>query len=289
MLKLSRSEVNNYQYLFLGGILGEVLELSYVGNYLKENKQLFLISGIKHVDYKTLSSKNCAATNASELLEIIKKIHFKNKKKVVIFAHSKGTLETILAMGQGSRVFLDSVHKVILTQAPLDGAPYIPKLIGKVLKPFWPGLQSLSKSNYQKDFTNILVRNNELQDFIKNDLLMIKGYKTDFSNVSWIIKAPFLLTRMTGHMSDGLVRYQDQCFHTENYQQITLNIDHSDLFCSSRLSNLDNKSRREIFAQLLAWIANETPVTHNNMPAAVQFSTANKVLNFNRPFNDIKI
>ena len=75
-----KSDANQYQYLFLGGILGEILELPFIGNYLKVNKEILENEGISDIDYRTLSSLRLAHKNAIELNKIIESKFIRKKE-----------------------------------------------------------------------------------------------------------------------------------------------------------------------------------------------------------------
>lgn len=267
---------NIYQFLFLGGILGEVLEKKYIGNYLKENCDLFKENGINNTTYKTLPSKRSAKDNSIILLSLIEKLVRKTTKKIIIFAHSKACLEVLLALKADHELFKKSVHKIILTQPPLKGAPYFKSYHSKILDRVWPGFSCLTQNYYKEDIQDVLIKNPKYESYIEENLLIIKGYKENFKNVSWIIKLPYSLCRSLGDHSDGLVRIQDQEIEIEKYNSILLQLDHSDLYCSNRLSNLSKASRKEVFTKLLDWAINNKHICINSMPKEVQFNEINE-------------
>jgi len=250
MSRLDIHELNRYQYLFLGGILGEALEKKYIGNYLVENCEELKKLGVLNTTYKTLSSKKSAKENAKTLLEILNNHYQKHKKKIILFAHSKACLEAILAIKENKKVYTEIVEKTILTQPPLKGAPYFNKGFTKVLDKTWPGFSCLTKDYYKNEIEEVLIHDQSLKEYIRKNILVIKGYKDNISDVSWIIKLPFLMCKTLGDYSDGLVRLKDQGLEREYYQTITLNIDHSDLYCSTKLSNISSNTRNKIFFQI---------------------------------------
>jgi hypothetical protein len=267
----SKENINEFQYLFLGGICGEILEPNFVGNYLFENKKMFEMAGVQDITCKTLSTYNCADTNSNILIKLIEEIHLKHNKKIILFAHSKGTLETILTLGKHSKSFLSKIHKAILTQPPLNGVPYIPKAFKKIFKPLMPGVHCLTENNYKDQLNEILLERSDLRDFVTKKLLVIKGHKSEFLDVSWTLKIPYLVNKLTKRKTDGLLSIEDQTFHTEDYHNITLNIDHSDLFCSSKVSNISNHTRKRIFSSLMDWAINQKKISVSDMPKNVQY------------------
>ncbi len=246
-----KDESHKYQYLFLGGILGEILSLNFVGNYLKENKKILRAAGLNNAETMTLNSLKSAAQNAKTLTNVIL-----NKssldKKIIIFAHSKACLEVILCLKDNLPLFQKNVHKIICVQPPFQGSSLFEEL--SFLSPLgsvWPGLKSLKKNFYSEILFKEFTSNVEIQDYIKNNLLVVKGYKE--KNVSWIIKPSHRFLRQKGRASDGLVILEDQVIPFSNYKEIIMEIDHSDLFTSTLLSNQSTKFRERIMKDLINW------------------------------------
>lgn len=247
-----KGEVNHYQFLFFGGILGEILELPFVGNYLKENKKILSELGIKTVHHHTLSSMKSAHTNSQTILDLIQKYYKKNRKPIILFCHSKGCLEVLLAIGEDLKGFKKCVHKIICVQPPFQGASVTDFVGMKQLSYLWPGLFCLKKNYYTEKLENDLVNDQENHAYLQKHVLVIRGHHPYQSDVSWIIRPSHFFLKNAG-ASDGLVHLADQAIPEAKYHQITLEMDHSDLFTSNLLSNKSNHFRRELMAKLINW------------------------------------
>jgi hypothetical protein len=256
MSNLSKKQLNEYQYLFLGGIVGEILSLPFVSNYLNENERILRQKGVEHIKTMTLNSLLSAETNARKLQKILEKQFSLNPKKIILFAHSKGALETILCFQKNLDLFEKTIHKVILVQPPFKGSELLGPKTGSLFKIVWPGLHCLKKNHYSETIESIF--NHPQSDnhisFSKNSFLVIKGTKNKTSDVSWILKSPHSLYRLKNKESDGLVDLHSQSLSNEEYMtSVSLEIDHSDLFCSNKLSKLSDKKREELFLSICHW------------------------------------
>ncbi len=256
MSNLSKKQLNEFQYLFLGGIVGEVLSLPFVSNYLNENERILRQKGVEDIKTMTLNSLLSAETNAQKLEKILENQYHLNQKKIILFAHSKGALETILCFKKNLNLFEKTVHKVILVQPPFKGSELLGPRTGSLFKIVWPGLHCLKKNHYSDSIESIF--NHQHSDdhirFSKNSFLVIKGAKNKTRDVSWILKSPHSLYRFKNKKSDGLVDIHSQSLSNEDFMtSVSLEIDHSDLFCSNKLSNLSDKKREELFLSICHW------------------------------------
>ena len=267
MSNLSKKQLNEYQYLFLGGIVGEILSLSFISNYLFENERILRQHGVEDIKTMTLNSLLSAETNALKLQKILASQFSLNQKKIILFAHSKGALETILCFKKNLELFEKTVHKVILVQPPFKGSELLGEKTGSLFKIVWPGLHCLKKNHYSEAIENIF--NHSQSDnhirFSKNSILVIKGAKNKTRDVSWILKSPHSIYHLKNKKSDGLVDIHSQTLANEEYMtSVSLDLDHSDLFCSNKLSNLSDKKREELFLSICYWaIYSDTTLLHN--------------------------
>lgn len=245
------SNANDYQYLFLGGILGEILELPFVGNYLKENKAILEEEGLTDVDYKTLSSLRSAHRNARELNELIESKYLKNRKKIILFCHSKACLEVMVAIKRDVLLFQKMVHRVICVQPPFQGSSMMNTFPLKQATKAWPGLKSLSQNFYSDFFQEELVKNEEKHEYIKKHLLVIRSYRSRSRDVSWIIRPSHFIMKRTGNLGDGLVNYEEQIIPNAEYEEKVMEMDHSDLFTSGILSNMSSEFRKGLMHDLV--------------------------------------
>ena len=244
--------MDNSQFLILGGIFGEALKLPIVGNYLKETADILKGFGVKDTNCYTLSSNRCALENSKLVTSLILKHSRECDKPITIMAHSKGCLEVALSYRKRPELFRKLVKKVILVQPPFQGSAFIrQKSTAKLLLPF-KGIHSLSKGNYINELNSVFGNIND--EYIRTNVLVVKSVQTNKGDVSWILKLPYSLYRMNNEFSDGLLRYKDQTLEKEMYKVVNINMDHSDLFCSSRLSNMKISRKNEIFKNLLEWV-----------------------------------
>lgn len=245
---------NDYQYLFLGGIIGEVLGLPFVGNYLKVNKKILNSMGITDVECRTLNSYKSAEDNAHTLAVVIEQLFQKNNKKIVILGHSKACLELILSLIEYLPVFQERVHKVVCVQPPFQGSSIFEKFnFLKYVSPLWPGLKCLEAEHYSRLFAEKLIPDEETHAYLRENLLVIRGFKENSSDVAWIIRPSHFVMKRIGHANDGLVKLKDQSIPLAEYSEIVLEMDHSDLFTSSLISTKDDEFRRKVMAEVLDW------------------------------------
>ena len=250
-----RPEANDYQYLFLGGILGELIGLPFAGNYLGINKSILKKLGVRNIECMTLNSYKNAEENAENLTIHINRLYKKHKKPLVIMAHSKACLETILSMMNHMTVFEDKVAKIICVQPPFQGSSIFEKYdFLKHINPYWPGLKCLEANYYSELFEKKLVPNQAAQSYMKENLLVIRGYKAKSRDVSWIIRPSHFMMKRTGHLNDGLVKLKDQMIPFAEYREIVMDMDHSDLFTSTFLSNRDDNYRKKVLSDLVNWV-----------------------------------
>jgi hypothetical protein len=245
------SKANDFQYFFIGGILGEILELPIVGNYLKENERILRDMGIQDIHCMTLNSLFSAHRNAKKLATILKREFELREKKIIIFSHSKGCLEVLLALQEEYDFFNIAVERIICVQPPFQGAEILNTSILKPLLMAWPGLNSLRKNFYTELFQEELVGKEDRHSFLKQKVLVIRTFKTRSRDVSWIIRPTHFIFKRSGSQSDGLLKLSEQVLPFAQYTDIILEMDHSDLFTSRRLSKQDRDFRKNLMVNLI--------------------------------------
>ena len=70
-------------------------------------------------------------------------------------------------------------------------------------------------------------------------------------DVSWVIRPIHFIFKRTGSQSDGLLKLSEQVLPFAQYTDIMLEMDHSDLFTSHRLSNQDCEFRKNLMVNLI--------------------------------------
>jgi hypothetical protein len=258
------SQANSYSYLFLGGILGEILEHPLIGNYLRENEKILRELDIKDIDCLTLNSLKSAKTNSETLVKIINDRFEQNGKKTILFAHSKACLEVMIALIENTEIFEMKVQHVVCVQPPFAGSALLDNFAIRPFMKIWPGLECLKKDYYLEYFEKKV--NSDLEKYINNKLLVIKGHHPRPQEVSWIIRTPHYLMKKLGLENDGLVALNEQKLPWHNYKEMTLEIDHSDLFTSERLSGKKTEFRRKMMIELINSLLSETEEFYNKSP-----------------------
>ncbi len=252
---MNLDKVNQFQYIFLGGFLGEVLTLPALGDYLKINCRVLNTMGVKDVDYFTLSSRHTAHHNAKELGEIIKLKLEKNTKKIVLIAHSKACLESVLCLIKNLDLFSQYIEKIICVQPPFKGSTIFENIkLMRMLGTFWPGLACLDLNFYSEYLNRNFKYNKELQLYLNNNLLVIRGFGSSNSSISWIIRGSHYIMKRKGKVGDGLVAIKDQILPGINHHEVNMEIDHSDLFTSTRISKKSDDFRSIVMKCMLSWV-----------------------------------
>ncbi len=111
----------NVQFLFLGGILGELLELPFLGNYFQDNIKIIQSKGcLAH--RHTPSSFKTPDENTNELQKYIYNLFVKHQKPIIIYAHSKAALDILFTISKFPNLIKDGVvQKVIMINGSLYG------------------------------------------------------------------------------------------------------------------------------------------------------------------------
>ncbi len=244
-------KANEFQYFFLGGILGEFLELPMVGHYLKENERILRKLGIQDIHCMTLNSFNSAHRNAKNLANILKREFESREKKIIIFSHSKGCLEVLIALQEEYDFFNSAVERIICVQPPFQGSEVLNHSFFKPILKAWPGLNSLRKNFYTQLFQEELVGKEDRHTFLKEKVCVIRAFKDRSRDVSWVIRPTHFILKRTGSQSDGLLKLSEQVLPFAQYKEIVIEMDHSDLFTSSRLSKQDQLFRKNLMVNLI--------------------------------------
>jgi sterol desaturase/sphingolipid hydroxylase (fatty acid hydroxylase superfamily) len=272
-------ELNQYQYLFLGGILGEILELPFVGQYFRPNRDILIANGVcpKSICIKTPNSLKSAQDNIPKLKKLVQNLYRENGgKKIIVFAHSKACLEAFFLLEALADERESMIQSVICSGATFNGSPlfnrrhnhwfdtfsyYFIKWGSKVI----PGTSCLAPGHYSAKIKQLAEHNKTLRAFIKERFLIIKGHKQAPQSVAPILKLSHHILALAGHKNDGLVAYQDQYLPYFDYTELDLIMDHSDLYTANltMMSNERESFRVSQMNSLLDWAINtNSPVSN---------------------------
>jgi hypothetical protein len=205
--------------------------------------------GIQDVECRTLSSLRSAKQNAINLADLVSELSRRSSKPLIIMGHSKACLELLFAIHRGPEIFARSVHRVVCVQPPFMGSEMINLLGIKAVAKLWPGLACLAPGSFAKAFTEGLSL--EARSYIEQRVLIIKGHRREPRDVSWIIRPSSLFLGRTGESNDGLLRLRDQALPNIICEELTMEMDHSDLFTSQRLSTRSGDFRRIAMKELI--------------------------------------
>ncbi|MBY0516554.1 MAG: hypothetical protein K2P81_06590 [Bacteriovoracaceae bacterium] len=259
---MTSNMLDQYQYLFVGGILGEFLSLPFVASYFKETEKLLKDQGANHVKIFFPHSFKTAEANVAELNSKIEKLWNTNNKPIILFCHSKGCIEAVLGLIENPALFSQSVQRVFCVQPPFKGATITEKRPGvkmsKVLNRafragslVWPGLRSLKKDAYTSHFENLAETRVDLRHLIEEKIVTVKAAKFEIDKVAWILKLSHQILWQGGDHTDGLLALRDQEMPGFKVKEVTIPMDHSDLFTSKQISNESYLFKANVLEQLM--------------------------------------
>ncbi len=260
---MTHGSLNHYQYLFVGGILGEILASKHVGSYFEETAQLLRAEGAKDVHLHFPNSLRSAEANARELVCLIQSLASSGPKKLILFCHSKGCLEALLALIEAPQLFEASVHRIFCVQPPFSGSSLMERRPGlkrsRVLSAafrsgakVWPGLRSLQKDAYTSLFRETAARSPSTAKLIERLVITVKGAKFERERVAWILKLSHRILNAYGESTDGLLSLRDQELPGFKVKELKVPMDHSDLFTSAKISKENLEFKRQVLTQMLS-------------------------------------
>ncbi|MFP5490479.1 MAG: hypothetical protein ACLGG0_03215 [Bacteriovoracia bacterium] len=259
---LTSGMLDHYQYLFVGGILGELLALPFVGSYFKETQEILREQGARHVEIYFPNSYRSAEDNARDLAREVLRLYRLNGKKVILFCHSKACLEAVLALLDCPGLFKKSVHKIFCIQPPFKGSSLTEKQPGlarsrvvnrvyRASSKVWPALRSLKKDRYTARFENLAQTRPDLAALMTDKVVAVKGAKYQIDKVAWVLKISHGLLWQSGEETDGLLSMRDQEMPGFKVREVKIPMDHSDLFTSKNISNESLQFKTDILEKLL--------------------------------------
>lgn len=253
---------NRYQYLFVGGIMGELLALPFIASYFSETQTLLKEQGAEHVEVYYPNSYKAAEANADPLARLVLKLYRENQKQVILFCHSKGCLEAVIALVERPGLFKKAVHRIFCVQPPFKGSTLTEKrpgvLTSRILNrtyragaKVWPGLRCLKKDAYTKKFERLAHSRPDLSQLVSEKVVTVKGAKYQRERVAWILKVSHHLLWEGGDETDGLLALRDQEMPGFKVREVKIPMDHSDLFTSRQISNENREFKAQILEKLL--------------------------------------
>ncbi len=260
---MTHGSLDQYQYLFVGGILGELLSLPFVASYFRETEALLRARGARHVTIYQPHSFRSAEDNAEALTREVMRLWKAHGKQIILFCHSKACLEAVLAMIARPGVFETSVHRVFCVQPPFRGASLIERRPGvtttrvvsrvySASSKVWPAIRCLRKNAYTSRFERLARTRPDLQKLIEEKVVTVKGAKYQSERVAWVLKFSYGLLREGGEEADGLLSLRDQEMPGFKVREVKIPMDHSDLFTSASISKENRAFKEQILERLLA-------------------------------------
>ena len=248
--------LNQYQYLFVGGILGELLALPFVASYFRETEELLRTRGAQHVAIYQPHSFRSAEDNAQSLLGEIERLYRLNGKQIVLFCHSKACIEAVLALISRPGIFEKMVQRVFCVQPPFRGTSITTqRAVSRVYSAsskVWPAIRCLRKNAYTSRFERLARTRPDLSRLVEEKVVTVKGAKSEAGRVAWVLKFSYHLLSESGEATDGLLALSDQDMPGFKVRSVTLPMDHSDLFTSKLISNEGPAFKVRALEQLLS-------------------------------------
>lgn len=199
------------------------LNNEFVSAYFQSFETYLKNRGENHISKVLPSSQLTVTENNLKLsfLNLYKKYH----EPLVIFAHSKGSIETAHSLAMNPEDFPDSiVEKVIYVNTPFKGSPYTPESIRELsLNPLMWNAVRVQRSLLAENLLSMKLSHESLSDrtyFVRT--------QQDANKVSVILRnsAAFLK-----EPNDGLIPVDNQKIdHFGNDLGVFTNIDHTDFF-----------------------------------------------------------
>lgn len=271
--------IGNYQYLFVGGIFGEFLELPFVGNYFLHNKDILIENGAKHVSIFTPSSILPPEQSGRSLTKKVNDLYKKNGLPLIIYAHSKGALDSLYMIFQNTDLVKSGViFKIILMHGALNGSPVADKImvgtgksegilkitkksIRQVLNVYKAG-SSLTSLHTPRTLELIgKIKQVEGDEFFRKYFVYLIGGKSGKEKTLPIVALTHSYMTKTAPISDGLVVLETQVLPSLDLKTYFYRADHGEYLVSSFLGNKPREKKREFTLDLVK-IAFGVPVTY---------------------------
>lgn len=226
-----KKELRQYNVVFVSGFMNEITR-----GYFK-TPRTFLekeVPGITISEIHPSSHTNVTKNVHWLKLKLVEAWVDGGRKPLLIFAHSKGGVETLLFLLKNPH-FIDKniIHRAILIQAPLRGTPVADigsEFTRKYLR-YWGGPDSMRSDYIQPLFDREFAKFNRKRtdiDAIGSHVYYLRSSKErDFTNI--LIRACHWSIKDFGP-SDGVVVTRDQLIDGFGTDLGIMHADHGDLF-----------------------------------------------------------
>lgn len=257
----------DYQYVFIGGILGEILSLPGAGSYFKTNMN-YIKSQFDSVDcYRYMPfSLSTSKSNAAKIEHYIEKLVEKNKKPVCIIAHSKACQETLyLALSSPELVMKEKIAGIIFVQGSFLGSSLVNILLGEqrelsrcykltsLLLSIFPSVKNLKLDAMKDDFRILVGKLSEDEKTVlQSKMINIVSTHVPGTKLSPVLKLGYYYYSKHFKVdSDGLLAIKQQEIPFENIRKLEWRGDHSHHFTSFPVTSSTIEHRNEVTQKFL--------------------------------------
>lgn len=247
--------ISNSQFIFVGGIWGELLSLPFLGNYFLTNIR-YLKKNHPGCIVKRFMPPSFSSSwkNAEYLAKKIKSEYQKNQKPLILIGHSKGAQDLLLMLLRYPDLLKSSmIQTVISMQGTLNGSSFVDSVrktkFTNTLRRI-PGIASLQRGHFN-DYYNKRLKElgDDFRTLLQNKFKLIKATKSNANEIPWVIKKTFRFLNDKHGKNDGLVTLEDQGWPFLKLQEFNLIADHGEMTTSWPMSNLGEKGRHHFMNQ----------------------------------------
>lgn len=267
--------LNQYRYVFISGFLNEALPIGFA-----DSLQTLQEMGIDEDNLTTinLSSSFGVEENSERLFLELKKINKHKRKPMVLFAHSKGALETLIFASKHPDFIMQKVQSIYLIQGVLGGSYVADYLAGEghpvdsqmplsmaakfltlnVIEnmTYWyigDGLLSMTTKAAKALVRTIKAQAMSYSEGISDKIFYISSEEKN-SKLSYLVEGSGSYLSTYYGKNDGLLLVKDQVVPGFGKRIMHLECDHLDLVTTSRVSNKPYSYRNEFTRALIKHI-----------------------------------
>ncbi len=269
--KQGRARIDRYlsrrSPVFVGGFGGE----SFKDNYFKVNRDVLSALGSSSGRLQPSSMDPVSQTADQLPMDWIERFHEGGQKPLVVFAHSKGAAETLLALAKAPELLEAGIVKeVVLIQGALQGSPIADGLMGLMSMPMnmmlppsmvgnaamAPAVRSLKPSGARSTMRDAL---DKLQPSQREALSQAVRYVRSAGGSMGGVMGDTLAATMSG-AHDGMIPYEAQRVPGLG-QDLKLDYrvepNHLDLILDDPSSRLSTQDKHQITLSMLDQLAQE--------------------------------